>query len=33
MSPSMLKRILTDAHFWIPAAVLTVGIAVLILIH
>jgi hypothetical protein len=33
MSPSMLKRILTDWHFWIPATVLIVGIAMLILIH
>ncbi len=29
----MLKKILTDWHFWIPAVVLAVGIAVLIMIR
>jgi hypothetical protein len=33
MPSSMLRRIMTDAHFWIPAVVLIIGIAVLILIH
>ena len=33
MAPSMLKKILTDWHFWIPATVLILGIAVLILIR
>jgi hypothetical protein len=33
MAVSTLRRILTDGHFWIPAIVLIVGIAVLILIH
>ncbi len=32
MNHSMLKAILTDAHFWVPVAVLVFGIAVLILI-
>jgi len=29
----MLKKILTDWHFWIPAVVLVAGIAVLMLIR
>jgi hypothetical protein len=33
MATSMLKKILTDWHFWIPAAVLILGIAVLILLR
>ncbi|HVV70229.1 MAG TPA: translocated intimin receptor Tir [Verrucomicrobiae bacterium] len=30
MKDSMLKAILTDAHFWVPVAVLVIGIAVLL---
>ncbi len=33
MASSILKRILTDWHFWIPALVLIIGIAVLVLIR
>jgi hypothetical protein len=33
MATSILKKILTDWHFWIPATVLILGIAVLILIR
>ena len=33
MAASMVKKILTDWHFWIPAIVLILGIAVLILIR
>ncbi len=29
----MIRKILTDWHFWIPALVLAAGIAVLMLIH
>lgn len=29
----MLKKIAGDLHFWIPCAVLIVGIALLVLLH
>ncbi len=31
--PSLLNRILTDSHFWIPAIVLLAGFTLLILLH
>ena len=30
LKPSLLKAVLTDAHFWIPVAVLAFGIALLV---
>jgi len=33
MANSVGRQILTDVHFWIPLAVLIVGILVLLLIH
>ena len=33
MKPSMLKAILTDSHFWAPAIVLALGIALLVYLH
>ena len=29
----MLKKILTDWHFWIPGIVLVAGLALLVLLH
>jgi len=29
----MLKAIFTDIHFWIPAGVLVVGVALLVYLH
>jgi hypothetical protein len=29
----MAKAILTDAHFWIPVVVLSLGIALLVALH
>jgi hypothetical protein len=33
MKQSRLKAIATDAHFWVPVAVLVFGIGVLVLIQ
>jgi hypothetical protein len=30
---SMIKKIAGDLHFWIPCAVLVLGIALLVLLH
>ena len=31
--PSLIHRILTDSHFWIPAIVLVLGFLLLMLLH
>ena len=31
--PKVLRAILTDVQFWIPAVVLALGVALLVLIH
>ncbi len=33
MTPDVIKKILTDWHFWIPAVVLIIGLALLVLLH
>jgi hypothetical protein len=33
MTPSMVKAVLTDVHFWIPVAVLLVGLTLLLWLH
>jgi hypothetical protein len=33
MKHSILKAIVTDAHFWVPVAVLVVGTALLLLLR
>jgi hypothetical protein len=30
MKPSLLHAVLTDSHFWVPVAVLALGIALLV---
>jgi hypothetical protein len=32
-TPSMLKALMTDAQFWIPAAFLLLGITLLVVLH
>jgi hypothetical protein len=31
--PNLLRAVLTDIQFWIPVAVLAVGVALLIFVH
>jgi hypothetical protein len=33
MTPSMVKAVLTDAHFWVPVIVLVVGLILLLWLH
>ena len=32
MNQSMLKAIVTDVHFWVPVAVLIIGVALLMVL-
>jgi hypothetical protein len=33
MKPPLLKAIITDIHFWVPVAVLALGLLLLVYLH